>query len=148
MIAADMEPYKAHLRYEVPYADTDRMGMVYYANYLVFFERTRTRLLDEVGYPYPEMETDGYGLPVIEAHVQYHKPATYGEFLDFFAWSDSARGTRLRVNCEVRRDGELLASGYTVHACIDLQTKRPVRLPSRLLACYTDVGLVRNQKEN
>ncbi len=132
------QPYKTHLTYEVSYADTDRMGFVYYANYLVFFERTRSRLLADVGYPYPKLEADGFGLPVIEAHVDYRASATYGDLLDFHGWLDSHTATRLRVACEVRKQGALLAVGYTVHACLNLQSMKPTRLPSRLAETLAD----------
>lgn len=133
-----MHPHKAHLSYDVPYADTDRMGMVYYANYLVFFERTRTQLLKEAGYPYPEMEADGFGLPVIEAHVEYSAPATYGDTLDLYGWSEWSKAARLRVDCEVYLESKRLAKGYTVHACISLKTGRPTALPERLRNLYAN----------
>lgn len=123
-----------HVTYEVSYADTDRMGMVYYGTYLVYFERARTALLQSAGFPYPEMEAKGLGLPVTETHVTYRQPATYGDVLDIYGWLGWARRARLQVVCEVRRDGLLLADGYTVHGCIDLSTMRPTRLPPEILA--------------
>jgi acyl-CoA thioester hydrolase len=131
-------PYKICLQYEVPYADTDRMGVVYYGNYLVYFERARTRLLGAAGCPYLQLEREGFALPVVEAHVQYKRPAGYGDILDISGWSDWMKGTRLRVRCEVHRQGELLASGYTIHACIDLASRRPVPLPRCLTRLYAD----------
>jgi len=129
---------KAHVVYEVPYADTDRMGVIYYANYLVYFERARTQLLRDFGHPYAELERDGVGLPVIEAHVDYKSPATYGDMLDIYGWTGWVRRARLRVDCEVRCGDVLLASGYTVHACIDLATQRPMRVP-KVLNCLHPV---------
>lgn len=125
---------KAHLTYEVPYADTDQMGVVYYANYLVYFERVRTRLLQNIGYPYQEMENNGFGLPVLEAHVEYRSPAHYGEILDIYGSVSSVKGARLQIDCEVMHDGRLLACGYTIHVCVDLASKRPRRLPERMLS--------------
>ncbi len=136
-----MPVHKARLAYDVPYADTDRMGMVYYANYLVYFERARTQLLKDVGVPYPDMEEQGYGLPVISAHVDYKAPATYGDILDIYGWSEWSKGARLRVDCEVYLQSKLLAKGYTVHACINLKTGRPTALPDALQSLYGDGGL-------
>jgi acyl-CoA thioester hydrolase len=121
---------KSILPYQVAYADTDMMGVVYYANYLVFFERARTTLLEDLGYPYTRLEKEGFGLPVIEAHCKYRLPALYGERLQICAWPDSIRGVRLKVACEVRRGGDLLAEGYTVHCGVSLATKRPAALPA------------------
>ena len=120
---------KTHLPYDVPYADVDMMGFVYYAHYLVYFERARSQMLAEVGYPYWEMEKEGFGLPVIEAHVDYKAPATYGDRLDICAWPAWIKAVRLQIRCEVYKKGSLLASGYTVHCCMDMQKKRPTRLP-------------------
>ena len=125
--------YKAHLKYEVPYADTDQMGMVYYANYLIYFERGRTRLFEDLGIPYPQMEADGLGLPVLEAHVDYKAPAHYGEVLDIYTGCEHAKGAKVRICCEVYYDGRMLASGYTVHACIDIATGKPQRLPKHIV---------------
>jgi len=124
---------KSHLLYEVPYADTDRMGIIYYANYLVFFERIRTRILADLGYPYPQLEADGIGLPVIEAHVDYKASATYGDILDLYGWPAEYTRTRLKVCCEVWKKETLLARGYTLHAGFNLKKKKPTRLPDSLL---------------
>ena len=64
------------------YAETDTMGVVYYANYLVWFEVARTDLLRDAGWSYREMEADGYLLPVLEANCVYRQPARYDDELD------------------------------------------------------------------
>ena len=115
--------------YRVPYADTDQMGFVYYANFLVYFERSRNEALRSLGLTYREMEAEGILLPVVEAHCQYRQPALYDDLLEIHGWFESMGRTRVRACCEVRRDGDLLADGYTVHACLSRETKRPVRLP-------------------
>ncbi len=63
----------------VRYAETDRMGVVYYANYLVWFEVARADLLRTLGWTYREMEESGVYLPVIEAHCEYRRPARYDD---------------------------------------------------------------------
>ncbi len=128
------EPKRVTLSYRVPYADTDQMHVVYYANYLTFFERGRNELMRACGITYRELEAGGHALPVLEAHVQYHAPATYDDLLEITAWCDSFKGVRLRIACEVRRVGRLLAEGYTVHAYVDSQTLRPVRPAQTFLA--------------
>jgi len=86
------------------------------------------------GITYRELEAGGHALPVLEAHVQYHAPATYDDLLEIVAWCDSFKGVRLKIACEVRRDGRLLAEGYTVHAHVDSRTLRPVRPAAAFLA--------------
>ncbi len=102
----------------VPYADIDAMGIVYYANYLVYFEMARADLLREVGLPYGEMEKQGVMLPVVEAHCEYKKSALYDDLLVIHSACLPFKGPRLRIEYEVRRNGELLATGYTHHVCM------------------------------
>jgi acyl-CoA thioesterase FadM len=80
------------------------------------------------------LEASGFGLPVAEAHVSYHAPATYDDLLEITAWCEGFKGVRLTIRCEVRRDGKLLAEGYTVHALVDLRTLRPARPSPELRA--------------
>ncbi len=115
--------------YRVPYADTDQMGVVYYANYLVFFERSRNEILRSLDYPYTRFEEEGLILPVIEAHCNYKRPARYDDLLQIHGWLEVESKTKVRARCEVLRGEELLAEGYTVHACLSAETMRPVRLP-------------------
>lgn len=119
------------ISYRVPYADVDRMGVVYYANYLVYFERGRTEFLRDNGVPYRELEDSGVALPVIEAHCEYLKPACYDDLLTITTRAAEAKGVRIKLLCEVLRDGELLARGHTWHACIG-PGGRPVRVPEQL----------------
>lgn len=120
---------EVELTYRVPYADTDQMGVVYYANYLVFFERSRNELMRSLGLTYKEMEDRGLGLPVLEAHCVYHAPARYDDLLTIRARVDGFEGIKLRVKCEVRRGETLLVEGYTLHVCLDYKQLRPVRPP-------------------
>lgn len=125
------QPYAA-LEYRVPYADTDQMGVVYYGNYLTYFERARGELLRSLGLPYREIEARGYGLPVLSAHVDYKTPARYDDLLEIRGWVGERKAVRVQVNCAVLRDGELLAEGYTLHALVTLATLRPTRFPPEL----------------
>lgn len=122
-----------HTRVRVRYAETDRMGVVYYANYLVWFEVGRTEWLRECGWTYREMEQDGISLPVIEAHCEYRRPARYDDEIDIQTRAALVTPVRMRFDYEVRRNGEelALASGHTVHAALDAGG-RPCRLPARV----------------
>ncbi|MCB1205317.1 MAG: acyl-CoA thioesterase [Verrucomicrobiae bacterium] len=121
------------LTYRVPYADTDQMGIVYYANFLIYFERSRNEALRSLGLTYREMESEGILLPVIEAHCRYLQPALYDDLLEIHGWFELEGRTRVRACCEVRRGETLLAEGYTIHACLSRETRRPVRLPGIFL---------------
>ena len=117
----------------VRYAETDKMGVVYYANYLVWFEVGRTDLLRDSGWSYREIEADGYMLPVLEAACAYLQPARYDDELDVRTMGTLLSPVRVKFTYEVvrRADGVVLATGHTVHASID-RGGRPCRLPDRV----------------
>ena len=71
-------------------------------------------------------------LPVIEAHVDYKRPARYDDELTLTGWLEYAGGVKMKVRCQVTRGDELLASGYTIHACVSTTTQRPLRVPQYL----------------
>lgn len=120
-------------RVRVRYAETDKMGVVYYANYLVWFEVARADLLRSVGWSYREMEDAGVALPVIEAHCRYHRPARYDDELDINAEGRLLSPVRMEFVYQVirREDAAVAASGRTVHAAVDAAGK-PCRLPERI----------------
>lgn len=117
----------------VRYAETDQMGVVYYANYLVWFEVGRTDWLRATGWSYREMEVDGLALPVIEAHCAYRQSAKYDDEIDVRTRASRVSAVRIQFDYEVvrRADGVVMATGHTVHATID-RHGRPVRLPDRV----------------
>jgi len=119
------------ISYRVPYADTDQMGVVYYANYYVYFERLRNELMRDLGAPYSEWEAAGIGLPVIESHCQHRGAARYDDLLEIRGCFELLTAVRVKASCSVSRGAELLAEGYTIHASIDMRTMRPKRLPER-----------------
>jgi acyl-CoA thioester hydrolase len=119
-------------RLRVRYAETDRMGVVYYANYFVWFEVGRTDWLRETGWSYRAMEADGVALPVIEAHCDYRQPSRYDDELEVRTQATLLSPIRVRFDYEVVREGTVLTTGHTVHAAIDVNGK-PCRLPGRVV---------------
>ena len=117
----------------VRYAETDMMGIVYHANYLPWFEIGRTTLLKEIGVPYRQLETEGYRLPVLEISAKYAKPAVYDDTLTVVTTMNEKPLLRIRLEYEIFRDQELLATGYSIHAFVDLKG-RPVRPPPSVVA--------------
>jgi acyl-CoA thioester hydrolase len=124
---------KVVVEYRVPYADTDMMGIVYYANYLALFERGRNELMRECGYTYKQCEEEGFGLPVIHAEVDYRGSAKYDDLLEITAFVSAVKGVRVEISCEIRRKGEenILVRGFTRHAFVDLKTFRPCALTEK-----------------
>ena len=114
------------------YAETDQMGVVYYANYFVWFEVGRTDLLRDAGWSYREMELEGIALPVIEAHCEYRQSARYDDELEIRTTGSQLSPVRVAFDYEVVRpsDAATIATGRTIHAALD-RDGRPCRLPSR-----------------
>jgi acyl-CoA thioester hydrolase len=109
------------------------MGIVYYANYFVWFEVARAELLRSLGWSYREMEHAGVALPVIEARCAYHRSARYDDELDVKTEGRMLSPVRMEFTYEVvrREDAVLAASGTTLHAAVD-GNGRPCRLPERI----------------
>ena len=109
------------------------MGVVYYANYLIWFEVGRTDWLRETGSTYRSMEEDGIQLPVIEAHCEYHQGARYDDEVEIRTTGRKLSLVRVQFDYEVVRrvDDAVLATGHTVHATVD-RSGRPVRMPDRV----------------
>jgi acyl-CoA thioester hydrolase len=125
----------ARVRLRVRYAETDQMGVVYYANYLVWFEIGRTELLRTFGWTYREMEAAGYTLPVIHATCRYHRPARYDDELDIVTTGAVLSPVRLAFDYEILRGDEPIVTGRTEHASLNPKG-RPVRLPGRVRECF------------
>ena len=125
-------------RVRVRYAETDKMGVVYYANYLVWFEVGRTDLLRSTGWSYREMETEGFQLPVIDVQCQYRAPAKYDDEIEVRTTGGIVSPVRVQFDYQVVRaaDDAVLATGRTVHAVLD-RSGRPRRLPDRAREIFT-----------
>jgi acyl-CoA thioester hydrolase len=117
----------------VRYAETDKMGVVYYANYFVWFEAGRCELLRTLGWSYRQMEEVGVSLPVIEASCAYHRPSYYDDELDVQTEGRLVSPVRVGFFYRVVRlsDGVTTASGQTLHAAIN-PAGRPCRLPANI----------------
>jgi acyl-CoA thioester hydrolase len=118
------------VRQRVRYQETDRMGIVYYANYLVWFEIGRTELLREAGLPYTEFEGSGISLPVLEANCYYKASATYDDEIVIESRIIALTPAKITIFYKIFRepDGKLLAEGSTAHAFVRMDKGRPVNL--------------------
>jgi acyl-CoA thioester hydrolase len=120
-------------RVRVRYAETDQMGVVYHANYLVWFEVGRVELLRSLGFDYKQMEAeDGIGIAVVEATARYKSPARYDDELLIRTRVRAVRSALIKFGYEVLRaaDGVVLAEGETTHVVVDGDMKKAV-LPEK-----------------
>lgn len=117
----------------VRYAETDRMGYVYYGTYAQYFEVGRVEALRSLGFPYRRMEEQGVMLPVHELTVRYHRPAFYDDLLTVRTIITERPSVRIRFAYEVRNgEGALLTEAATTLVFIDRATDRPRRVPAEL----------------
>lgn len=112
-----------HASLRVLYGDTDAMGQAYHGNYLKWFEIGRAEWFRSKGMSYRELEDRGVFLPVVEAHCSYIKPAFYDDVLTVRSSFRFEGRARLRFDYEIVKNGDVLASGYTVHACVTRDRK-------------------------
>lgn len=121
----------------VRYAETDQMGVVYYANYLVWFEVARAEVMRMLGPTYRDLEETGVFLPVIDAECHYRRPARYDDEIEVRATGRLMSPVRVAFDYEVfvKGDSEPVAVGQTVHAATDREG-RPCRLPERVREAF------------
>lgn len=118
----------------VRYGETDQMGVVYHANYAVYFEVGRTEWLREFGLTYKGMEEEGVMLPVISLSINYKNSARYDDVLKVKTRLKKIPTATIEFEYELeKKSGELLATGSTILAFIDMKRNRPTRCPKYLL---------------
>ena len=103
---------------EVRYAETDQMGVVYHANYLVWMEIGRTKLIEDLGFKYAEMENDGILAPVIDVNISYKQPMKYGETAKIKTWIDEYDGLRVTYGYEILTERDVVAADGIYEACM------------------------------
>ncbi|ASF41488.1 hypothetical protein CEH05_10665 [Halobacillus halophilus] len=114
---------------QVRYQETDMMGVVYHANYLVWFEIGRTAFIEELGFKYSEIEKQGVVSPVIDANISFKHPVCYGDEAFVKTWVDEYDGLRVTYGYEVvHGDGRLAVSGQTKHVIVKKENFRPVSI--------------------
>jgi acyl-CoA thioester hydrolase len=115
----------------VIFGDTDQMGVVYYANYLRYFEAARAAYWRSLGKTYKDLEAWGIALPVVEAHCLYRSPAYYEDLISVDTRVSELRGASLRFAYRIYRGAQVLADGTTRHAVVG-PDGRPRAVPAAL----------------
>ncbi len=118
----------------VPYADTDQMQHVYYANYLVYFEIARNEWMRAAGLTYRSFEEMGFFVPVAEAHLNYQGRVFYDDLIEISTTVSIIKHTRFQFSYEIRRveEDKVLVQGHTVHAVTNAEG-RTRRIPDVLV---------------
>jgi acyl-CoA thioester hydrolase len=131
-----VEGFRFSTDLEVRFSETDAQGVVHNAVFLVWFEIARIAYLDRFPGGYKGLVESGVDATTIEAHVRYRAAVRFGDEIRVYARAVGLRGARFRFEYALERvngdGGELVADGWTSHACVDARTLRPTRMPSWL----------------
>ena len=138
----------------IRYAETDMMGIVYHANYLLYFEDARTAFLEAVGYPYKKIEEAGYLSPVVGFAVDYGEPLRYGDVAVVRTRVASSRPTKTVYAYEVFRQGQDLdtarpcCTGRSTHCLVDAKTFKPVNMKRAIPELYARYAEVHEPEDD
>lgn len=122
--------YSHDIQIRVRYADTDQMGYVYYGNYAAYYEVARVESFRHLGYAYKDLEKAGVMMPVLELKSNYILPAKYDDLLTIKVSIPDFPKVKIRYEYEVRNEnGDLLNTGETTLAFINMESNKPVRMP-------------------
>lgn len=124
------EPFVAETSFHVRYAETDAMGIVHHASYIVYFEEGRSEYIRQRGSSYAQFERDGFYLAVSEVQARFHIAARYDDRLTIRTWVSRVRSRSLTFQYEIlSQTGERHVTGYSSHICITREGK-VTRIPS------------------
>lgn len=115
----------------VRYQETDKFGVVYYANYYVWFEIGRTEFFREIKFPYSNWEENGLYIVIASSSCEYKKPAYYDDAITIRSWISELKNSSFTFEYEILRNNELLATGRTVQVMVD-KDKKAVRIPRKI----------------
>ena len=120
----------SEVKIRVRYAETDKMGYVYYGNYAMYYEVARGQLVRDVGLSYVRFEEEGFFLPIAKMEIKYLAPAKYDEVLTVRIKLKRYTSARLEFEYEIfNEQGEKINEGYTLQVFISGKTRKPVRAP-------------------
>jgi acyl-CoA thioester hydrolase len=123
--------HEGEISIRVRYAETDRMGLLHHANYLIYLEQARTELLRAGGVAYRELEEQGYFLVITKLEVKYRLPIHYDDLVTIRTMVVRTTSVRIDHRYELLRDGRLAAEATSTLACVD-KDGRPQALPDFL----------------
>ncbi|WP_299335634.1 thioesterase family protein [uncultured Psychroserpens sp.] len=122
------------IQFRVRYGETDQMGVVYHGNYAQYFEMGRTEWLRKMGFSYRKMEEDGIMLPVISLSINYKKSACYDDLIKVKTKLVKKPAVKIEFDYEILNENdEILATGNSVLAFMDIHKKRPTKCPDYIL---------------
>lgn len=120
----------------VRYAETDAMGVVHHASYIVWLEAARVEWMDQIGFPYTQVEAMGIGFAVIEVGFTYRSAARFGDKVEVEVWLSELSSRILKYQYRVWNGTQLVGEGFTRHVGQD-KTGRAVRIPAEIMSALS-----------
>ncbi|MBN1122890.1 MAG: acyl-CoA thioesterase [Anaerolineae bacterium] len=138
MAASGNRPFLTETSFRVRFAETDMMGIVHHAAYIVYLEEGRSGLGREQGIPYAELERMGFSLAVSDIHIRYYEPARYDDLISVLSWIEQVRSRGMTFGYEIvnTETGQRLVTARTKHICVD-HNGTVCRLPHDWIAPLT-----------
>jgi len=135
--------------FRVRYAETDQMGIVHHASYVVWLEEGRSHWMRAHGSSYAQFEKEGISLAVSELHVRYKQAARYDQWVTIRCWIENVRSREIQFSYEIvdPESGASFASGYTKHICLD-RAGKVTKIPEPWQAFLRRPGPGETNKEN
>ena len=130
----------AETEIRVRYQETDNMGVVYYANYFVWFEVARTEYLRSLGVSYKQFEDNGMFLMVASASCEYKSPAKYDDVVKIRTWIPKIKNSSLQFEHKLFIGSRLVATGESVHVFTN-RSGKPIRIPDEIRDLYNETNL-------
>ncbi len=135
---------EAKTRLLVRFAETDAMGVVYHANYLPWCEAARLTLIKSIGLCYRKMNEEGYHLPVVEAHLNYKRPAKFDDEVEITACIAEIPTVKVKIEYEIRANNQLLVTGHTIHVFVN-DKGMPIKPPQYVIKTFRDAFAAREK---
>jgi len=119
------------------YSETDAMGVIYHANYIIWFEQGRTDLINKIGLDYAELEERGFMSPVLDVHVSYKRPIRYGEQVLIKTNIKEHSAVKTTYEYEILNEAnEVCVTGESSHTIVDKKTFRPISMKRKVSDWY------------
>lgn len=132
-VSGEPSDYKFAQQVRVRFAETDAMGVVHHAAYLLYLEETRVSYLRSIGHPYDEVRAQGTDFPVIEIGISYLRPAHFDEIVSIHVAVVDVRGATFQLAYLLQVGPHTVATAVTAHAAVDRDSGQPKRVPKWLV---------------
>lgn len=129
--------FEHNIKIRVRYAETDRMGFVYYGNYATYLEVARVETLRKLGVSYKDLEDKGILLPVVNYNIDYKSPAHYDDHLEIQTVITELPSVKIKFDYKIYRETTLISEAETTLVFLDTEKQRPVRCPEEISAALS-----------